>query len=383
MQSDVSIGAALTTGGLSFHHSVGRICRVGFLVQCCIIAALAACAMLAGSVIDGSLILEGRNVGLLEHPGIWAFFGLQIALPLSIRNSLNKVVESQGKIREFTNSRETSPDFVVAPVLEFLRLQTIESRSAAAMAYSVGLIAFVWNTYQNQLPGIVVPYDFWDSKNYFFGFWLTRVYKLYLFGWLLPYLAIVQMAILFVVLRLIRSARLSGKLKLIPFHPDGVGGLGFIPSVVTTPIIVALLMSAIPTAAAFQVHRAADPTPVMGLAIILAFAGIAYIVPILYLRSDILAVKHEMLGRLRELQQEYYCRMTEPDELDFETLKQSNQALEYYDNLCARVQAISNYPHLKRLLRYVGLALTPSIILFTLKLYEGVLPIIGPVLRKP
>ena len=59
-------------------------------------------------------------------------------------------------------------DLVNKPLLAFLRLKTRESKLIATVLYSVGIAAFIWNTYQDELPGIVLPYDFWDSKNFFF-----------------------------------------------------------------------------------------------------------------------------------------------------------------------------------------------------------------------
>ena len=112
------------------------------------------------------------------------------------------------------------------------------------------LTAFIWNTYQNQLPGVIVPWDFWDTFNHLWGFWFTRIYKLYLFCWLLPYIALVHIAILMAVLRVVRRARLLGIVELQPFAADGVGGLGFIPPLVSSPVIVTLLLSTIAVAAA-------------------------------------------------------------------------------------------------------------------------------------
>jgi hypothetical protein len=383
MQRSTRITSLLQSGGFSFHYYVGRLLKVGFFAQCCIIAGLCASTILIGSVIDGSLILGGRNVGLLQHPGIWALLGLQIALPLSIRHSLKKLLKVRARIREIAKCDGKISDLVTAPLLGFLRLEDGESRITATVIYCAGLTAFVWNTYQNQHPGMIIPFDFWDSKNYFWGFWITRVYKLYLFGWLLPYIAVIHIGILIVILRLIRQARVSGRLKLITFHPDGVGGLGFVPSLVTTPIIVTLLMSSIPTAAAFEVHRAADVTPLMALTIIILSTVIAYIIPILFLRSDIVVLKRETIRRLRLLQQTYYSKIIDGQDLDFEALKRGNEALDYFEKVCTRVQSISNYPHLKLLLRYIGLALTPSIISLVLTLYNDAISIIAPLLKKP
>src|ERR1017187_10267421 len=147
------ISAALQSGGFSLHYRVGRLFTAGFLAQCCIIAASAAWAIFIGSTIDGSLILGGRNVGLLQHPGIWAFFGLQIALPLSIRQSLKNLLRSRSKIRAIARMDERFSELIIVPLLQFLRLQDVESRLTAAVVYGAGLSAFIWNTYQNQMPG--------------------------------------------------------------------------------------------------------------------------------------------------------------------------------------------------------------------------------------
>lgn len=382
MRKPRQIAEVLESRGFVLHHYVGRLFGVGFFGQCCIVVGLAAGALLVASVIDHSLTLPGRDVGLLEHPAIWAFLVLQLALPLSIRHSLKKLPEAETRIREITNSEAKPSGFLVSPLLRFLSLQTNDARLAATIVYCVGLGALVWNTYQNQRPGIIVPYDFWDSTTFFWGFWITRVYKLYLFVLLLPYLAMIHLGTLIVTLREIRSARLSGKLKLEPFHPDGVGGLGFIPGLVTTPIILTVLVGSLPTAAAFEVHRAVSITPVLGLTILVLWTVLAYIVPTLFLRSDIVAMKRETIGKLRLLEQAYYSRIVDNEDVNFGALRKGNEAVEYFDKICLKIQSIPDYPHLKRVLRYIGLALTPSLISLGLKFYEYVLPIMSPLLRK-
>lgn len=383
MHRPMRISTILRIGGFAFHSYVGRRFKVRFLTQCYLIAAFSALSVFVASLADHSLILSGRNVGLLQHPTIWSFIGLQIALPISIANSLKKLLKSRINIHSLIKTDHKFSESLLRPVLSFIHLETAGSKSIAALIYSVGLAAFVWNTYQNQHPGQVVPYDFWDSKTYFWGFWVTRIYKFYLFVLLLPYIALVHIAILTVTLRFIRKSRIHGNLKIIPFHADGVGGLGFIPGLITTPVIVATLISSIPTAAAFEIHRRADVTPLIGLWLLILSSGIAYIVPILFLRSDIIASKQEIIGKLRSLEQNYYARIIDGQNLDFDTLKRGSEALDYFDKVCSKIQSISNYPHLKHLIRYLGLALTPSVITVALKLYEDFLPIFHPASKKP
>lgn len=369
---------AFQSGGFSFHHWLGRLFGIGFASQCCITTAVAGVAILVGSIIDGSLVLEGRNVGLLEHPTIWAFFGLQIALSISLRRSTRKLLSARANLRALGALDDKPCEQLIVPLLRFSTLRGRETRLAATAFYCFGLTAFVWNTYQNQLPGIVVPYDFWDSKTYFWGFWITRIYKLYLFAWLFPYIALLHTAILVTALRLVRRARVSGKLKLQPFHPDGVGGLGFLPDLVTRPLIIGVFLGLLPTAGAFQIHRAPDITPMMGLATLLLATGTAYFVPILSFRADIIAAKKAMVEKLRWLQQEQFAQIVEKGHFDFESLQTGNQSIEFFEKLCKAIRHISNYPHLKRLIGYITLAMSPIAASLIGRLYNAFGQLIHP-----
>lgn len=382
MRTSSRIPDILQTGGFSLHYYVGRLFKVGFFGQSCMIAALVAVAMLTASALDHSLILAGPNIGLLEHPALWGFPLLQIVLPLLIRQSLQKLQRARLRAGEIAQVERQRSLLSGTPIRKFLSWQDKESRLAATLIYCTGVAAFVWNTYQNQRPGIVVPYDFWDSKTYFWGFWITRVYKLYLFGWLLPYIAMVQVAILVVMLRLVRRARIAGKLELLPFHPDGVGGLGFVASIISAPIIAILIVGSLSTAVAFLVHRAPDVTPLIGFTILIIWAVAAYFVPILFLRSDIVALKKEALEKLRTLQQANHSRVTESHGTDLEMLSKGKEALDYFDNVCEKIQAISNYPHLKRLIGWIGFVVTTSTISTALKLLD-MAPALGRLLKAP
>lgn len=381
MRRSSQTAKVLQVGGFALHYHLGRLIHVGFVGQCCVIAAASAVAVLVASYIDRSLILKTPNVGLLQHPSFWAFIGLQVGLPLAIRHSLGKLVSARESLRDIVDLDGTPDDLLVSPLLRFLQLRDNSSRLVATVLYCCGFAAFVWNTYQNQLPNIVVPFDFWDSKSFAWSFWTTRVYRLYLFVWLLPYLALSQIGIMVVVLRLIRRARLSGRLKLLPFHPDGLGGFGFVPGLVTTPIMVTALMASIPTAAVFEIHRALDVTPLIGLSVIVVAIVIAYIIPLAVLRRDIIAIKSQITHRLGVLQQSYYTLLTVTEDPDFETLKRSNEALDYFEKIRARIKAISNYPHFGRLVGYIGIVLTPSVLSITFKVFSDLLPFIRPLLR--
>lgn len=380
MHKSSPIPDILQSGGFSLHYYVGRLLRIGFLGQCCVVAAIVAIGMLVASKLDHSWILPGHDIGLLEHPALWGFPLLQIVIPLCVRQSLQKLQNARlrnGEIRKVGGK----PSALIEPIRKFLRWQDKGSRLAAAAFYLIGFAAVVWNTYQNQKPGIVVPYDFWDSKNFVWGFVFTRIYKLYLFGWLLPYIGMVQVALLVVTLRFVRHARKSGKLKLFPFHPDGVGGLGFVASLISTPVIITVVVGSLATAVVFFAHHGVAATPLMALALLVSWAFVAYFVPIFFLRSDIVAMKREMLEKLRGLQQENYSQITQSHGHDVEMLGKGKEALDYFDKVCTNIQAISNYPHLRRLLSFSSLSMVPSLIQIGIKLYQNAGPLFSPLLK--
>lgn len=382
MRRESRLSDSLCHGGLGLHRVLGQSLKISFCAQSALMAAVSALVLLLASMLDGTLLLPGRDVGLLEHPAIWTFIGLQAILPTAIGRSIATFLRSRSTLRSLGIRAER--DSATSLALRFLRLDTSLSRFTATILYSAGLIAFVWNTYQNQQPGIVLPFDFWDSSNHTFGFWTTRVYKLYLFAWLLPYIALIHAAILCTTLRLIRNARLSGTIELAPFHPDGVGGFGFVSTLVSTPILVSAAMSSVALGATLVVHRAPDVTPLIGFGMIVFAIAISYLIPIAFLRTDIAALKRAALRKIREKQDGYYRGLLTTPSADVESVRLRTEAVDDFEHLAARIQSISNYPHLKRLVGYTGLALAPSLISATYKLYSDFSPIILPLLKiKP
>jgi hypothetical protein len=355
----------LSSGGFWLHKQIGKLFRVAsFTKQTLIITALWAVLMFLASVIDKSLYLPGRDVGFLEHPAVWGFLVLQTVLPISLARSLNKLEYTTIEDGVFVSQPAKTSNLILPLVDEFLSLKNRWSRLAAAVVYLVGITSWVFNTIQNQHPHVIVPYDFWDSSTYIAGYAVTRIYKGYLLIALIPYLALVYTAILVAMLRVVRTSRLSGKLKLLPFHPDKVGGLNIVASLISRPIILTLVVGAATTAGAFAVHRAMDVTPTGGLIVLLGWALLTYLIPILILRTDIVAMKKDLIAKIRQTQQLKYSRVLEGTFLEFKVLEEEHEAFEYFDLVCSKIETISTVPHWKRLFAFIGLAATPSLITF-------------------
>ena len=374
----------LSSGGFWVHKEIGKVFRVtSFTKQSFIISALSAGLMLVASSIDKSLYFPGRDVGFLEHPAVWGFLALQTVLPISLARSLKKLEHTTIEGGAIVNQPAKTSNLIVPAVREFLKLKHRWSRLAAAVVYLVGVAAWVFNSIQNQFPNVMVPYDFWDSSTYVFGYGVTRIYKGYLLMVLIPYLALVYTAILVAMLGVVREARLSGKLKLLPFHPDKVGGLNVVASLISKPIILTLVVGAGTTAGAFAVHRAMDVTPTGGLITLLGWALLTYLIPILVLRTDIVAMKRDLITRIRQTQQSKYSSVLEGTPVEFKVLEEEHEAFEYFDLVCSKIESISTVPHWKRLFAFIGLAATPSLITFVLKNALTLAPITSRALGQP
>ena len=111
-------------------------------MQSCILTGLCVAGALAASAKDHTLIMGGRNVGLLQHPTIWAFLGLQLALPLSIKRSLTHLFENRERIDRMAGAQDAYIKQIVQPVRQFLRLHSTPGRIIGALAYGAGLTDF-------------------------------------------------------------------------------------------------------------------------------------------------------------------------------------------------------------------------------------------------
>jgi hypothetical protein len=374
----------LESGGFCLHRLVGKYWKLSsFTGQTLVITTICAVVMFLSSLIDGTLYLTGRDVGFVEHPAVWGFLLLQTVLPISVARSIVKLSHTKIEEGEIVNKPDECSDLILPSVREFLKLGDRYSRLAAGLFYTMGLVALVINSIQNQFPHVWVPYDFWDSSTHLFGYIVTRFYKAYLFIVLLPYLALVHTAILASTLRIIRNSRIAGHLRLLPFHPDRSGGLSFVAGLISKPIILTLLVGGGTTAGALLVHRAVNLTPAFGIGLLLTWAILAYIVPILFLRMDIVSMKRELIKKIRRAQQIRYLKVLDGQPLESRVLEDENEALEYFDRVCNRIDGISSFPHWKRLFGSLSLALTPSLITFVLNSVGGLSAIMARLTAPP
>ena len=356
----------LSKGGFAADGYVSRLLRLDFAVRCLLIPIAWAFLFLAGAAIDHSFLLPGRSVGLLEHPTIWTFLLLQAALPLILRKSLIQLGESSQLLAALVKGKFDFEREVVQPLIEYCSLRTNAGRVAASIAGFIGFTAFVWNSYQNQLPGTLVPFDFWDSIHFPVGYWLTRAYKFYLFICFLPYVAVLHSGVIWTLLSVIRKHRRRGELRLNPFSGDGVGGLGFIPSILLKPIVVTLLLAAVASATTFVVHQGAATTPIIGVTIILSSLFTAYLGPAAYLRADIAALKRVAIDELTVAESRSYENVLRASAGGSTDISDAAKSLEYFEHVRAKIEAIPEFPYFTRMISFVGFCFSPTAVSLTL-----------------
>jgi hypothetical protein len=64
--------------------------------------------------------------------------------------------------------------------------------------------------------------------------------------------------------------------------------------------------------------------------------------------------------------------------LGADELREVNDAIDYFDRVCTRIAAISNYPHLRWIAGSAAVALLPTIVSGAIKAYE----LLGPLVER-
>jgi hypothetical protein len=161
-----------------------------------------------------------------------------------------------------------------------------------------------------------------------------------------------------------------------------MGGLGVIPALITDPIVATLFVASLPMAGVIWVHRGAGVTPFIGASVIVAGLFCAYVIPTLYLGTDLIILKRRLLEKLRAAQEAYDPVAGNLGASSAVTLATSNEALTYFDKMCEKVNTIPNYPQFTRLAKATGIALTPSALSIIGSAWTCLRPVIGHWLQQ-
>lgn len=333
--------------GLAKHRRMQWSTRANAGLACAFAAAFTSAAYW-----EKTLVMPGQAVGLLEHPGIWLFLVAQVAIPWILNRSLRRFRNlhfdhTAPLSREFMSQEFAS---IEHRLVQSLERRTVRSRGVFDVIVFVGLLAWAWNTFQNQDPLKFLHFDFWDSSRHAINYWLTRFYKLYVLVMVGPALIHAQLCLVRAVRNMFDLAASRRAVILDPYHCDGDGGLTLIVNSVINPMVPIVLTSSLLTVAAFVVHGKYDITTIGGLAITVALLLLVYFVPALALRRAIADEKKRQEEYVCRIQREMYNELLLA-EMGQRTLKDHTAALVSLADLAKRIDGISEWPQIRRIWR--------------------------------
>ena len=334
-----------------------------FYVSNAVVTAVCILGLTLAAWKDGSLFLYQKGYGYFEHPGIFGWYAIQLLMPAAIFRLVCRAVRSSQFVKQIQKP-ESLFDFnkdIFLPMVAFIGFKTPASRSYYSLLFLLGFSGFAWNTYQNLLPNIVIPLDFWDSINFFYGYTGTRLYKFYTHALLTPTLVHIFSGIMWVYIVALRRMLSRAEIRILPFNVDRCGGFAFASDLILSPVVAALLISGLAFFGNAYTHKQIDISTIQGgsaaIAIVLAF----YVLPTFFIRSTILRLKAEEVQRLYRIQERYYQSILS-NELRGDQLHDAHEYLSYFSDVMSRIDRIPNWPHVAKVFGALGFALSPAII---------------------
>lgn len=357
-----------------FGRKIGFVFRKSIVFQSIFITVISIILILTGSLIDQTLILKGKDVGLLEHPTIWCFLLIQLVTPIYLKKAIGELLSFLKK-NDIINSQKDLTGYI-----SLFKKQTSRQMNFSKFSYliliSIGLICFVWNSFQNQSPLKFLGFDFWDSVNHPFGYWITRFYKFYLWLFLLPTIIHMQISILFVLYRLLKDAAKEKLFTLKPYNQDEHAGIGIIIKISIAPPIPILLLGSLSVLCAFLVHGQIETTPVIGLSLLSLLFLLVYLIPAIQLRKIIKAEKKRQLTEITEKQNSLYFTLInkKKDQDESNILETLNSLTAVFD----QIKSISSWPYWKFMVKIMAVINIPVII----SIGKNLWPAINSILQK-
>lgn len=331
-----------------------------------LIAVAAGVLFIIGAWRDGTFKLE-HGVGLFEHPGIWIYLIGQPLLPMLLDRALLTFAKIPHDQRALFTSTFIATDFRADRQGLYGRLsrRTVLFGLIYKTLVFAGLVAWVLNTLKNQIPLQSYGFDVWDAWPHYWGYWSTRVYKLYVAAMLAPAIVHAQIAIVISITQLVISAGRTGGLRLDPYAADEAGGTRRLIDTVLNPLVSVVLAASLMSVAAIYVHGRFDSTTVGGLAITISVFCLVYVVPAAALRFAIVADKRRQRSVLRERQAELYATLRDPDV----SAAQGREAIGMIQDLTVLVERIDKlpvWPQLTRVAATISAAVTSPVLAFAL-----------------
>jgi hypothetical protein len=317
---------------------------------------------------DGTLWMSGRATGFFEHPAIFIFLISQAYVPYAVVKAVGHHLALPGAMPSALP--HAFMDATVAPSIERFnnsaRRNTDRGKSLYIALTLIGLVAVVWNSYQNQAPLKEVGFDFWDSSLHPWGYWSTRVYKLYIWGLVIPAITHLLILSVWAISGIILAvAREEQTLELDPYHEDGCGGVKFLVDSLLDPLTPVAFIAAALAFSAYFVHEKLDTTTIGGFSLAFAFLILIYIKPAISLRQTIVREKRRQINEIKKKQSDYYQQLNESSSVYADT--GPAQAIFTLSEIAKHVSSIPDWPQLDRAIKLLTVVGTSPAVAWGLK----------------
>jgi hypothetical protein len=343
----------------SFTKKIDFIFRKSVIRQSLFVWIFTIIAIIGASALDHTFVLGGKDVGLFEHPTIWMFLLIQILIPVVFKNAVGKLFDFF-KYPGIIDSNKRDLSIYSSVFVNHVSRKTNFSKIIYALSITIGFICLVWNSFQNQAPYKFLGFDFWDSFNHPYGYWITRLYKVYLWVLLFPAAIHIQISILFVLYKLLKDAVKDKLITLKPYNRDEYAGIGNVIKIAIAPPIPILIVATLSVLSAFLIHGGSGATPIIGSTILSLLFLAIYLIPAIQLRKIINSEKKRQLDEIAETQNTLYYTLVKNDNPHdvFENLETLNALTPVYK----KIKSISSWPYLKLFLKIVAFINIPGII---------------------
>lgn len=286
---------------------------------------------------DGSFVLRGEPVGLLEHSGPWIYLLGQAVLPFVVRKSIRRLEEL-----DKTVPGALTEAYIATHLPEHRRFirdwvarRTPWSKALYNLLTSIGFAILAWNSYSNQRPVPEVGFEFWDSSSFTWAYAITRFEKLYFWMLLMPCLFHLQFLVVFRMSRLLIHAAKTRGLALKPYHEDGAGGTRALIDTALHPLMPTFFFASMLSFGTMAMHRKFDPTTVGSLALTSLLFLLIYLVPAVALRNAIVVEKRRQMAEIARKQQQLYIAIVagKPENDDVGTIVQLSEIADHLRDL--------------------------------------------------
>jgi len=275
------------------------------LWRCFLLLGIPVLFLLAISWHEDILIIDGNDVGLLEHYGFLTFFIVHILLIVLLRSTIAKFVYALNQVGNMIDLAEVQRQEAGDKVAEILRsIHTLVrgtrfTKAVKLTALMVGLAAVIFNAHNTTRPVEVYGHDVWDSSAHLGGYWSARAYLFFCWGILIPITLHGLFIFCYLIYHIYSMFGKIGPFGVVEVRPLSLDHAGGLRHVNTAIMAVVLNVCVLPlfTISLLLVHGITRPV-VIGTIAWIIFGCCIFFVPLSSVRVAMSKRKRMILGEI-------------------------------------------------------------------------------------